>query len=89
MTTLKELVGKRIKIVRKRCNLTQEKLAELIDIGTRQISRLECGGNVPSHQTFEKLSKVLNVETIEFFNFEDMDIAETQLEKPKMPAISG
>ena len=89
MTTLKELVGKRIKIVRKRCNLTQEKLAELIDIGTRQISRLECGGNFPSHQTFEKLSKVLNVETMEFFNFEDMDIAETQLEKPKMPAISG
>ena len=89
MATLKELVGKRIKIVRKRCNLTQEKLAELIDIGTRQISRLECGGNFPSHQTFEKLSKVLNVETMEFFNFEDMDIAETQLEKPKMPAISG
>lgn len=89
MTTLKELVGKRIKIVRKRCNLTQEKLAELIDIGTRQISRLECGGNFPSHQTFEKLSRVLGVETMEFFNFEDMDIAETQIEKPAMPKISG
>lgn len=86
MTTLKELVGKRIKIVRKRCNLTQEKLAELIDIGTRQISRLECGGNFPSHQTFEKLSRVLGVETMEF---EDMDIAEAQIEKPAMSKISG
>lgn len=89
MTTLKELVAKRIKIVRKRCNLTQEKLAELIDIGTRQISRLECGGNFPSHQTFEKLSRVLGVETMEFFNFEDMDIAEAQIEKPAMSKISG
>lgn len=88
MSTLKKLVGKRIKIIRKRCNLTREKLAELIDIGPRQVSRLECGGNFPSHKTFEKLSKVLNVETMEFFNFEDMDIAETQLEEPKIPATS-
>lgn len=73
MSTLKELVGKRIKIVRKSCNLTQEKLAELIDIGTRQVSRLECGGNFPSHQTFEKLSRVLGVETREFFDFRDLD----------------
>ena len=74
MKNLKESVGQRIKILRKRKHLTQEKLAELIDICPRQVSRLECGGNFPSFTTLEKLSEVLQVKTIEFFNFDDINI---------------
>ena len=72
MAGIKEFVGKRIKILRKSKNLTQEQLAELIDISPRQVSRLECGGNFPSSATFEKLTSVLGVKTIDFFNFDDI-----------------
>ena len=78
MEKLKESVGQRIKQLRKRKNLTQEKLAELIDICPRQVSRLECGGNFPSFTTFEKLSEALDVKTIEFFNFDNINIKKVQ-----------
>lgn len=74
MDNLKKLVGRRIKVIRKRHNLTQEKLAELIDICPRQVSRLECGGNFPSVTTFERLTQTLGIKTMEFFNFDDEKI---------------
>ena len=43
MSDLKKLLGKKIQIIRKSRNLTQEKLAELIDIETPSLSYLETG----------------------------------------------
>jgi len=50
-----------IKKYRKIRGLTQEQLAEMIDISTRQIQRLEKGTDVPSFTTLQKLVIILNI----------------------------
>ena len=42
---IKKLLGKRIKELRQRKNLTQEQLAEMIDVGERNLSKIECVNN--------------------------------------------
>ena len=42
---IKKLLRKRIKELRQRKGLTQEQLAEMIDVGERNLSKIECGNN--------------------------------------------
>ena len=65
----KKLLGKRIKELRKNAGLTQEKLAELIDIETTSLSGIESGRHFPSLPTIEKIANNLNVELKTLFNF--------------------
>ncbi len=65
----KKLLGKRIKELRKTRGLTQEKLAELINIETCSLSAIESGRHFPSLPTIEKISNILNYELNNFFNF--------------------
>lgn len=79
---MKKLLGKRIKELRLRNNLTQEKLAELLGIGERNLSKIECGINFISADTLEKLTKALNVSPKDLFDFEHLkneDIKKTEL----------
>ena len=46
---------------RKAKKLTQEELAELAEVDTRTIQRIESGERVPSIETFRKLIKALNI----------------------------
>lgn len=57
----KKLLGKRIKEARNKKGLTQENLAELINVSSFYISRLESGGKSPSVETLIKLSNTLDV----------------------------
>ena len=57
----KKLLGKRIKEIRKQKNLTQEQLAELIQIETGSLSAIESGRHFPSLPTLEKISATLDV----------------------------
>lgn len=57
----KELFGQRIKNLRRLHHLTQEKLAELIDIDIRQVARIEAGENYPSVVSLIKICQVFNV----------------------------
>lgn len=50
-----------IKKYRKIHNLTQEKLAELLDISPRQLQRIESGQTETSLKTLKKLIKILNI----------------------------
>ena len=50
-----------IKKYRKMYNLTQEKLAELLDISPRQLQRIETGKTETSLKTLKKLIKILNI----------------------------
>lgn len=72
MTDFKKLLGKRIKVIRKAKNLTQEKLAELIDIETPSLSYLENGKYAPSIETLQKLCAVLNVKPFELYYFSEL-----------------
>ena len=72
MSDFKKLLGKKIQSIRKAKGLTQEKLAELIDIETPSLSYLETGKYAPSVETLQKLSKVLDVKPWEFYFFTDL-----------------
>ena len=65
----KKLLGKRIKEIRKQKNLTQEQLAELIQIETGSLSAIESGRHFPSLPTLEKISETLEVELKQLFEF--------------------
>lgn len=67
--TIKELLGARVKELRKRKNLSQEKLAEEIGIDPKHLSRIEVGRSYPSINTLEKLASVLDVELKDLFDF--------------------
>lgn len=65
----KKLLGKRIKELRKEAGLTQERLAELIDIETTSLSGIESGRHFPSLPTLEKIAINLHVEIKALFDF--------------------
>ena len=67
---LKKLLGERIKRLRKNRNLTQEQLAEMIEIAPRNLSRIEVGESFVTAETLEKLLFALNVTAEELFAYE-------------------
>ena len=65
----KELLGKRLRELRKRRGLKQETLAELVCFETsNSISNIENGYNYPSIQNLEKILKVLDSSFVEIFS---------------------
>ena len=69
MSSIKKLLGQRIKSVRKSRGITQEQLAEKVGIGTANISYIETGKFAPSIENFEKIAVALNVEPHELYTF--------------------
>lgn len=67
---LKELLGKKIKRLRKSRGFTQEQLAEMIDIAPRNLSRIKVGECFVTAETLEKLLFALNVTAGELFSYE-------------------
>jgi transcriptional regulator len=56
-----KLLGKNIKEVRKSLKMTQEQLAEKIEVSTVFISQIESGSRKPSLETIYKLSIALKI----------------------------
>ena len=52
-------IGKRIKVKRKELKITQETLAEIIDVSTSFISEIERGTSICSLQTITKIANTL------------------------------
>ena len=69
MATIKTSLGLRIKELRKRVGYTQAQLAELIDMDTTNVCRLETGIQLPKEENLEKIAQVLNVEIKDLFDF--------------------
>lgn len=65
----KGLIGRRIQELRKRSDLSQEKVAEKADINPQYLSRIECGKENPTLDMLIKLSNALEVEMWEMFDF--------------------
>lgn len=76
MAQFKKLLGKRIRQMRKKNDLSQEQFAELIGIDPNSVSRIECGVHYPSLDTLEKISRVLEVEMRDLFIFNRKESAE-------------
>lgn len=84
MFSTKEFLGQRIKEIRKARNLTQAKLAELVGVDSKYISRLETGNSYPSLDTLENIAGILNADVKEFFNilhFKEKDILIDEISK--------
>lgn len=64
---IKKEFGEKIKRIRKKRKLTQEQLAEMIDITPRNLSGIEVGANFVKAETLEKLLAALNITTEELF----------------------
>lgn len=66
---IKDLFGRKIKEYRKRKNLTQSQLAELVNVDNKHISCIESGKNFPSADLIERLAFSLDVEPKDLFEF--------------------
>lgn len=62
----KKYIARKIKEYRLMRGMTQAELAEKIDIGTKQISRIEVAEFYPSLGTFFKIAEALNMDLSEF-----------------------
>ena len=60
----------RIKELREKKKLTQEKLAEVVGIGQRNLSKIECGKNFVTSETLAKIISALKIKPADLFNFE-------------------
>lgn len=69
MSSLKKQLGARIRELRKARGITQEALAEMLGIGTANISYIENGKFAPSFENFEKMINVFDVEPYELYKF--------------------
>ena len=54
-------IGTKIRKRRKELNISQEKLAELCDVGTTHISHIETGNCIPSLKVFINILNTLNI----------------------------
>ena len=64
-----ESIGKRIKSLREKNGLTQEKLAELAGLSLDFIGKIEVNINKPGLKSLIKISNALNIHIKELFNF--------------------
>lgn len=64
---IKKSFGEKVKRLRKKKNLTQEQLAEIIDISPRNLSKIEVGECFVKAETLDRLLAALDVSTEELF----------------------
>lgn len=73
MADILKKLGSRIKEERKKAGLTQEKLAEKVDLSLDYIGYIERGKQAPYLKTLERIAESLGVEVYELFMFEEGD----------------
>lgn len=78
---IKNLLGKRISELRNRMNISQEGLAEMLDISQKSLSKIETGKNFMKAETLEKLLKAFNIKSYELFDFEHHDTPQHLVEE--------
>ena len=64
-----KLFGLRVKELRKKCNMTQEQLAEKLGVFQKQIGNIETGTTFTTMANLEKLAKALKVDISDLFCF--------------------
>lgn len=69
---LKQALGQNIQRLRKTKKITQEKLAELVGIDQKNISKIENGNNYPTAENLTAIAVALNVNIYELFVFNNI-----------------
>lgn len=76
-----EILAKNIKSFRKSCNMTQEQLAEMLDVSVQAVSKWECAKSIPELNNLYDLSEIFKV-TID-------EIVSNDFENTKHKAMIG
>ena len=69
---IKNLLGQKVKRLRKMRGFTQEKFAEMIDITPRNLNRIESGENFVTSETLDKILSMLDVSADILFSYEHL-----------------
>ena len=80
-TNLKLLLGQRIKFFRKKKALSQEQLAEMVNMETKSLSRIESGHNYPMYENLVSISYALDVEPWQLYYADDKKDVEAMREE--------
>ena len=72
MSSLKIKFGKRVRELRRSKKITQEQLAEIVNIEPPNISKIECGMHFPQPDKIEKIAIALGVDIKDLFDFEPL-----------------
>ena len=70
-STAAVIFGHNLRNLRKKQHLTQEKLAEVLDVSTKQIGDIESGKSFTTGQMMDNITKFFNVSHDELFLSED------------------
>ncbi|MDH3976647.1 MAG: helix-turn-helix domain-containing protein [Deltaproteobacteria bacterium] len=81
MKETKRLFGMRLKELRQSAGVSQDQLAESADISSKYLSRIEVGKQFPSIDKLVNLSKALNIELKDLFEFDHLKGGEKELKK--------
>ena len=80
----------KIKGIRKRLHLTQEKFAEGLGLETSYIGRIEAGIRQPGRKTINRICSIYNIDPREFFETEKKPVTKIKdpltVELEKLPA---
>jgi transcriptional regulator with XRE-family HTH domain len=68
MASLREILADNMRKIRRKCGLTQEKLAEKADVSTNFIAMIEIARKFPSPDTLDRVAAALGIETWELFS---------------------
>lgn len=79
--TVKELLGAKIRYIRKSKNIAQEKLSEMAEISPRQMVRIEMGQSFPTIDNLEKIASALGVTIQSLFENDYYDNSENLKQK--------
>jgi len=71
MIQLKAVLAANLKNRRKTLNLTQDKLAELVNTAPTYIAMIEAGRRTPSFTMIERLAQALQIEATSLFSIAD------------------
>lgn len=64
-------LGRNIAKYRKQKGLSQNKLAEMLDITREHLGNIEIGAKTPTMALFIKIAETLNIKEKDLFDFED------------------
>jgi DNA-binding Xre family transcriptional regulator len=69
-----EVDKRKLKGLRLRRRLTQQKLAELAGLSVTQVSRIEQGVHTPRFSTLEKLADALGIDADDLIDYDDVPL---------------
>lgn len=74
MRNTKQLLGARIKELRKSLGLSQDQFSERIGVDPKHLSRIELGKSFPYMETLEAIAQALDVELKDLFDFSHLEL---------------